>query len=308
MNKQRLLIKSALLCGCLLLFAGAQAQTDADALMMGKNVFCSGLMYQRSSWDHYWEGTFKRDNANLGTVTTQMVGAMGNYGVSKKLNLLFNLPYVKTAASAGQLHGMQGIQDLSLWVKWQPLQLKLGKSTFSVFALGGYSLPVSAYTPDFLPLSIGLGSKTASVRGLVDYQMAHWTVTGSATYNRRSNVTLDREAYYTTEMHYTRDVQMPDAAQYQLRTGYRSNRLVAEAILSRWETLGGFDITKNNMPFPSNNMDMTTAGLHLKYIFKNPKNLEIIGGAAHTLAGRNVGQSTSWYGGFFYILDFNKKH
>src|SRR3954468_3996214 len=113
MNKQLSVIKLAVLCGCMLLFSRAMAQTDADAIMMSKGLFCAGFQYERSTWDHYWEGTYKRDNANLGTVTTQMLGVMGNYGVSKKLNLLVNVPYVQTKASAGQMHGMQGIQDLS---------------------------------------------------------------------------------------------------------------------------------------------------------------------------------------------------
>lgn len=308
MNKQPLL-KLAALCCCMLLFSTLKAQTDADAIMMSKKLFCVGFQYERSSWHHYWEGTFKRGNANLGTVTTQMLGVMGSYGVSKKLNLLFSLPYVQTKASAGQMHGMEGIQDLSLWLKWRPIQQKIGNGKLSLFALGGYSLPASNYVADFLPMAIGMHSKTASLRGLADYEWRHWTVTGSAAYHRRSNITIDRDAYYTTEMHYTNEVKMPNAAQYQLRAGYRSNTLVAEAIVNRWETLGGFDITKNNMPFPSNNMDMTTAGVYAKYSFKHPKNLEVFGGFNYTLAGRNVGQSTSWYGGIFYIFDFNKnKH
>lgn len=305
MYKQPLL-KLAALGGCVLLFTGAIAQTDADGIMMYKNNFCSGIVYQKSSWNHYWEGTYKRDNANLGTVSTQMLGIMGNYGLSNKLNLLFNLPYVKTKASAGQMHGLKGIQDLSLWVKWLPVQQALGKGTFSIFALGGYTTPASNYVADYLPMAIGLHSKTVSLRGMVDYQVGDWFATASATYNRRSNITIDRDAYYTTEMHYSRDVKMPDATQYQLRAGYRSHRLIAEAVATRWETLGGFDITKNNMPFPSNNMDMTTAGVNLKYEFKQVNGLSVIGGGNYTLAGRNVGQSTSYYGGIFYVINFNK--
>ncbi|HVX25207.1 MAG TPA: hypothetical protein VHB70_02610, partial [Parafilimonas sp.] len=46
----------------------ANAQTDIDAIMMAKNNFCVGGTYSHSSWDHYWEGTMKRDNQNIGTV------------------------------------------------------------------------------------------------------------------------------------------------------------------------------------------------------------------------------------------------
>lgn len=306
MKKRRFFYKPLLFLCSGLFFLQATAQTDADAIMMFKNNFCSGLVYQKSTWKNYWEGTYERSNANLGTVTTQMLSVMGNYGVTNKLNVLFNLPYVKTKTSAGQLHGMSGVQDLSLWVKWKPLETALGKGTFSAFAIGGYSVPASAYVADFLPAAIGLRSKTLSLRGLVDYQVGDWFATASATYHRRSNISIDRPAYYTTEMHYTHEVAMPDAAQGMLRAGYRSSRLIAEAVLTNWTTLGGFDITKNNMPFPSNKMNSTTAGVGGKYELKKVKGLSLIGGGNYTLQGRNVGRATSVYGGIFYAVNFSK--
>ena len=122
------------------------AQTDIDALMMSKNNFCVGPMYTYSSWKEYWEGTFKRDNANLGTVSSQMFSVMGNYGITDKINVLFGLPYVKTKASQGTLHGQEGAQDLSLWVKWMPIEKKLNKnSVFFFFFLGRISTPASNY-------------------------------------------------------------------------------------------------------------------------------------------------------------------
>ena len=87
MRKTILLLKGTALC-CLLNIS-VHAQTDIDGIMMSKNNFCTGLLYGYSSWKNYWEGTYKRDNANLGTVSTQMLGVMGNYGITNKLNLLF---------------------------------------------------------------------------------------------------------------------------------------------------------------------------------------------------------------------------
>ncbi len=283
-----------------------KAQTDADAIMMTKNNFCVGGMYNYSSWKNYWEGTNRRDNANLGTVSTQMLGVMGNYGVTNKLNVLFALPYIKTKATGGQLHGMKDLQDFSLWLKYMPVETSVGKGTLSLYTIGGVSFPVADYNPDFLPLAIGLHSKNLSLRGMVDYQVGDWFATASATYVARSNTKIYRSSYYTTEMHYTNEVKMPDAAQYNLRAGYRSDRWIAEALLSNWTTLGGFDITKNNMPFPSNKMNMTSTGINIKYNLKSIAGLSLIGGANFTLAGRNVGQATGYNGGVFYILDFTK--
>lgn len=283
------------------------AQTEVDAIMMSKNNFCFGAVYQYSGWDEYWEGDFKRENLNLGTVTTKSLGIMGNYGISDKLNVLFNLPYIKTNASAGTMDGQEGIQDLSLTVKYMPLEKTIGKATYSLYALAGFSTPLSNYTADYLPLSIGLESKTASLRLMGDYQRGHFFTTFSGAYVKRSNIFIDRDSYYTTEMHYTNEVDMPDAISVNARIGYRSDRLIAEFIIDNWVTqAGGFDITSNNMPFPSNTMNALKYGLGAKYTFKKIPELSLVGGYNYVAEGRNVGQSNSFFGGAFYVINFNK--
>ena len=283
------------------------SQTDIDAIMMSKNNFCTGFMYTHNSWDHYWEGTFKRNNQNLGTVSSQMVGIMGNYGLKDNLNLLFALPYVSTKASMGTLAGQKGLQDLSLTVKWMPIEKKWGKGDFSLYTLGTLSTPTNHYVADYLPLSIGMGSTTAQFRLMLDYQIKNFFVTASGAYTLRNRVTIDRPSYYTTEMHNTNKVDLPNTANYNLRTGYRSHAWIAEAVLDISCTQGGFDMTKNNMPFLSNQMNMTRAGANVKYTFSSIEGLSLIGNAMFTLAGRNVGQTSSVSAGVFYIFDFNKK-
>ncbi len=285
----------------------SQAQTDIDAIMMEENQLCIGPMYSHSSWKNYWESTMKRDNQNLGTVSTKMFSVMGAYGISSKLNLLFNVPYIKTNASAGTLHGMEGLQDLSFFIKYMPVEKQLGPGTFSVYAIGGASFPLTNYVADFMPLSIGVHSKTASARLMLDYQVNHLFFTGSATYTLRDNIKIDRTAYYTTETHLTNEVEMPNANNLNFRGGYRSSKLIAEAVVNKSTTLGGFDITRNNMPFPSNKMDATVVGVNVKYVLTPDHNLSLVGGGNTTVAGRNVGQATTWYGSVFYILDFTHK-
>jgi hypothetical protein len=283
----------------------ANAQTEEDAIMMAKKNFCVGGMYGYGSWDHYWEGTLKRNNQNIGTVSSQMIGFMGTYGITSKLNVIANLPYVTTHATAGTLHGQKGLQDLSLWVKWLPIEKDLGAGTISVYTLGGLSFPTTNYIADFLPLSIGMHSTNLTGRLMADYQLHRFFVTASGSYIYRRNIKIDRTSYYTTEQHNTNEVKMPDMAMEQLRTGYRSNYLIAEAIVTNMTTLGGFDIRRNDMPFPSNKMNSTHVGVNVKYTLKAVPGLSLIGGGSYTVAGRNVGQSTMYNGGVFYVLDFN---
>ncbi len=288
-------------------YSTAKSQTDIDAIMMSKNNFCTGIMYGQNSWKNYWEGTFKRDNQNLGTVSSQMIGVMGNYGLKDNLNLLFALPYISTKASQGTMSGFNGLQDLTLTIKWMPIEKTLGKGDFSLYALGAVSTPTSDYVADYLPLSIGLRSKTASLRLMVDYQVKNLFVTGSAAYIMRDKVTIDRTAYYTTEMVYSNQVAMPNMANFNLRAGYRSSTWIAEAVADITQTNGGFDISKNNMPFLSNRMNATRIGANIKYTMSAIEGLSFIGNGMFTTAGRNVGQTTSISAGIFYILDFTKK-
>jgi hypothetical protein len=300
-------IKLKLVLAILLFPTLSFAQTEMDAIMMNKNQFCNGFVYDHSSWDHYWEGTFNRDNKNIGTVTSQMVMFMSNYGITNNLNIMASAPYVWTKASAGTLHGMKGVQDISLFLKWRPITKSFGKNKISVFGIGGFSTPLTNYAIDYLPMSIGLGSTNLTARAMVDYNRHRFTITGSAAYIWRSNVKLDRDSYYDTHLHLTNEVKMPDASYFQLRTGYRGKYLIAEALLTNWTTLGGFDITKNNMPFPSNKMNATMVGGAVKYTLKSFTNLSFVGGANYTVAGRNMGQATSYNAGIFYLVQLGKK-
>lgn len=300
-------LKKYVLWLLLLIPPAAFAQTEVDGIMMKKKNLCTGFQYTYSSWDHYWEGTFKRDNENLGTVSTQMFAWMGAYGITDKLNVIFGIPYVKTKASMGTLHGMKGFQDLSLTLKWKALETAVGMGKLSLFAAGGVSFPVSDYVADFQPVSIGVRSKTLTLRGIADYEIKKFFVTGSAAYVYRSNIEIDRQSYYDTELRNTNEVEMPNATTFHVRAGYRGKLIGAEAVFNNFTCIDGFDITKNNFPFPSNKMNTTTVGIALKC---NPNALPglSIGASGHyVVAGRNVGQATTFNGSLMYVFDFNRK-
>lgn len=288
----------------MLTFQNIQAQTEQDGIMMAKENWCTGFVYNYSSWNNYWEGTFKRSNANLGTVSTQSLAFMGAYGITGKLNVLYSLPYVHTHASAGTLHDMEGLQDASIWLKWQVWQKKVQQQKYAVYVTGGYSFPTTNYQADFLPLAIGLRSKTASIRLIMDYQKKNVFVTATAAYANRQNIYIDRFAYYTTEMHYTNEVAMPDVMNAALRFGYRKKEDFAEIAIVNNTTLGGFDMRKNDMPFPSNKMNFTTVGIDGKYAIPHFHRISITGGISYVVAGRNVGQATTASIGIFKVFDF----
>jgi hypothetical protein len=292
----------------LLFCAKAFAQTDNDALMMQKNFFCVGLTYNSNSWTNYYEGTLKRDNQNFGRVSTTSIMPMGNYGITDKLNVIIGLPYVVTKASAGQYAGQRGLQDAAVNIKYLALEKEFKNNlSLKVFGIASASAPVGNYTPDLLPLSIGLKAKTAGFRAMVDAQKGNLTLTGSAMYTYRGNVTLPRNTYYTTQMHYSNKVAMPNMLNYNVRAGFRSDVWIIEGILNHNNILGGFDITRNNMPFVSNEMDATQVGLHVKYETTFLDGLSFLVDGFTTLKARNMGKASGCSFGAFYIMDFSKK-
>src|SRR6476659_1142060 len=62
-------IRTFLLVASGALPAAAQAPVHGD-MLPGRGVSV-GVVYAHDSWDEYWEGTLKRRNGNIGTITTQ---------------------------------------------------------------------------------------------------------------------------------------------------------------------------------------------------------------------------------------------
>jgi hypothetical protein len=287
----------------------SNAQTDMDGLMMAKRNLCGGIVIGHSQWNHYWEGTLYRNNENIGTFTSQMAMAMANYGVSDKFNLIASAQYIKNQNSAGTLRGQQGFQDASLTAKWEFFGKSYQYAYVSFLAFGTLTAPLTNYVADYLPLSIGMQSKTASGKLMVDIQHKRWFATASTQYTQRGNVSIDREAYYTTEMIYSNLVAMPAVLSSNIRLGYRQNaELIVEAVYDRINTLGGFDIRRNDMPFLSNNMEASRIGLNWKIPVPKINGLSWLGAATTTIAGRNMGQSHMVMTGLVYQGEFTSKN
>ena len=281
----------------------AAAQTIDYGSMMPKGTLGLGVFYAHDSWDQYWEGTLKRTNGNIGTLTTQSVTMMTGYAVTDRLGLIAALPYVWTHASQGVLHEMRGFQDLALGARFR--LLSSGPSRFGTFGASiaaVAAVPTSDYTPDFYPLSIGTAGRRAAGHFTLDFRSnSAWFANASASYMWCSSVRLNRSSYYTDgQLYLTNEVVMPNVLNYTLNAGVELGRLRIPVSLVQQRTLGGGDIRRQDMPFVSNRMDFVKLGGGLMYGL--PRNLSVSIGAARVLSGRNVGQSTTFTSGLAYAL------
>ncbi len=273
------------------------AQMAHDAIYMPKNTICFAATATQSQWNEYWEGALLRDNLNMGTHTTQMYGFMAAAGITNNLNVIVGLPYIKTKTSAGNLIGQSGIQDASAWLKYKFFD----KKGFSFHAIVGALVPVGNYVPDFLPMSIGLQSKTATARILARYHHksgVYLQCHSSFTY--RGLVKIDRDGYQANSKIYnTNLVEIPNTTDNRLAIGYFKNAIQIEGFAEQNNCVTGDNIRRNDMPFPSNNMQSTMVGAYAKF---QPKNLGINVRYGQCFKGLNMGKATVLSVGILYQI------
>jgi len=291
--------------GLMCVTSSLYAQMPHDVIYMPKSTACIAVSYSNSSWKEYWENTLKRENLNMGIHTTQSIMPMVAVGFTDKLNLIIAVPYVSTKTSAGNLMGQKGIQDLSGWLKYQLVKKDIGISLHGV--IGG-SIPVGNYVPDFLPMSIGLKAKTVTSRLIANYtHKSGMYLTAHTGYIVRSKIKVDRDAYQADNRVYnTNEVSVPNATDVAARLGYIKDggRIQAEFFAEHFTCVGGDNIRRNDMPFPTNNMTFTSVGFYGKY---QPKNIGFNVRIAKVVDGLNVGQSMGFSVGLLYQLNYIKK-
>jgi hypothetical protein len=282
---------------CLVGLTELRAQMPHDAIYMNKNLACGALVYGTNHWTDYWENTLKRDNPNIGLLTTQSVTAMMAYGIKRDLNIIAMIPYIKTEASQGNLMGQQGFQDASVFVKVKSKSYK-GITAHSVV---GFSTPVTNYVPDFMPMSIGLGSSSLIARGILSYSLPkNLYLTSSLTYHARSKVKTDRDSFLGGgKLYNTNQVPVPDAFDAAFRFGYLKKDNQVEIFAEHFSCTRGDDILRNNMPFLTNDMTMTSVGVYGKY---QPKSIGVNARVAYVVDGQNVGQSMTLSVGLLYLF------
>jgi hypothetical protein len=284
--------------------AAASAQTMDDALMLPAHQLRVTMDVGRDSWSQYWEGSLKRSNDNLGTLTTQSTMLGVSYGLTSRIDLFATMPYISTSASQGVLSGMKGRQDFTAGLKVSLLETALTqRGRLRVTAFAGGSVPTSRYTPDFQPLSIGLGSRRALFRGAMHYKDRSGLFADlSAGYQWRSNVTLDRPAYYTNgQLVLSDQVAMPSVTDWISSIGFQNSWLCLPISVVQQRTLGGGDIRRQDMPFVSNRMDFTKVQAMAMITLPGQRFILNLG-ASQTVQGRNVGQSSMVMGGVTYVI------
>lgn len=281
-------------------------QTPTDAVMMKQRQSCLAVIYDRGSWDHYWEGTYLRTNANVGTLNRRMILPMIAIGLHDKLNLIVSLPHVKTESSAeagGRMQGASGLQDIGLNLKAEALKKEIGKGKLSLLGNVGFSTPMTNYLSDYLPYSIGSGAPEFSLRGIAQYKLNNgFYVQTSLAQLWRGVTEIERDYYYNNGSYYTNKMDVPNAWNFNGALGVwlLKDGLKLEATYMSSICTSGDDIRKYNAGQPTNKVEVGQVGFNTQFYIKKIKGLGVLAYYTKMISGRNMGEFTNVGGGVTY--------
>jgi hypothetical protein len=207
------------------------------------------------------------------------------------------------------LAGQQGFQDFTLAGKYRLASLPIkSAATAHIFIVPFWSVPLTNYSPDLLPLSIGTHSDRIGIRSTVYIQSKKgWYVNATGAYTWRGLVNLDRPYYFTNNQFFlTNQVDMPPVVDYSISPGFLNKHVMTQFTFSKLITQGGAtsgDIRRQDLPFVSNRLDATRVGgmamVPLPWL-----KLTVRVEYSYVIDGRNVGQSSTFTTGLFQTIHF----
>jgi hypothetical protein len=276
------------------------AQTPSDAIMMKKRELCFAAIYEHGSWDHYWEGTYLRNNETVSTLKRNTVLPMVAIGLIDKVNLIVSVPYVQTKSrepNGGKFEGAKGFQDLSLALKGEVINKQIGPGKLAFLTTLGYSTPITNYLSDYRPYSIGFGANEVSLRGILQYKWDKGLyVRTSAAHLWRGQTKAERDYYYNNGSYYTAWMDVPNAWTYDGVVGIwmLENSLRIEANYTGLKSTSGDDIRSYNAPQPTNKVNVDQVGFFTQYYLKKVKGLGVLGYYSQVVNGRNTGKFSTF--------------
>jgi len=280
----------------LLLSSAVNGQTPWDAIFMEKRELCTAVIYDRATFDQYWEGETLITNQNIGTFKRTSVMGMAAYGITDRINFIAMAPYMQTSSSGGQLAGVSGFQDLTLALKGRFFNLSTGAGDLSVIGLAGFSTPISNYLSDYMPYSLGLGCSEFNMRLTSEFTTpSGFYARGSIAYHLRGYTEIERDFYYNNGPVYSNLMNVPNAINIHGALGFLTmeGRLRLEFTYTGIKCLSGDDIRRWNRPQPTNKMMFDQIGGFAQYYFPKWSQFSLVAYVNTMVAGRNMGKFTN---------------
>lgn len=280
----------------MLLCFSTEAQSPLSGFMNGKG---NGAIAVSQSVEKYDEVLLVPNDAKgvpvFEEVELNSTSIYASYGISDRLDVVMGLPYIKTTGNASEAvlnrlgfeNTRSGIQDLSLFVKYNPFNIQMGESNLNFLIGAGVRTPLGDYKVDEgLQSILAIGNRATSLNGLAIAQL-----------RTPSGIFLTTQAGYSL-----RNNEVPNALLGEIKLGYAGSRIYADVWYAGQVSNGGVNILGEGFVgfFPATDVTYTRAGASVYVPIVG--GFGISGGINQYLTGRNIGKSTGYFGSL--VLNF----
>lgn len=290
MQTNRLLSAVALFCLPIL----ALTQSPVSGFMNGKGHGAFAKSFTAEQYDKVFlvpndaEGVPVFNEVNVNSISLY-----ASYGITDRLDVVFGLPYINVKGNANETvlrelgfeNERSGIQDASLFLKYNPYSLDAGMGTLDFIVAAGLKTPLGNYKVDEgLQSIIAIGNRATSVNGMAIAQFR--TSSGF---------------FAATQIGYSlRSGEVPNALVGEIKAGYGNRYFYVDAWYAGQVSDGGVNILGEGFTgfFPATDVTYTRAGLSV-YV-PVAIGFGVSAGATKYLTGRNIGAATGFSGGIVF--------
>lgn len=262
--------------------------------MNGKGKGTVALSYTAESYDQVFLVPTEVEGVPVfNEVDVNSISLFATYGISDRVDVVASLPYISATGNASQgildelgfENERDGLQDLSVFVRYNPLSLDLGENRLNFMLGGGISTPLGGYAVDEgLQSIIAIGNRATTFNGVAMAQFK----TGSG-------------LFLTTQAGYSlRSSDVPDAVTGEIRAGYAATKFYIDAWYGGQISTEGTNILGEGFTgfFPATDVSFSRAGVTV--FAPLPGGFGVSVSASRFLDGRNVGQATGISGAVTY--------
>ncbi len=272
----------------------SQAQSPVSSFMSGKGNGAIALSFTAEQYDNvFLVPTDVEGVPVFNEVDVNSVSLYGSYGISDRLDVVASLPYISAKGNASQAvldelgyeNTRDGVQDLSVFLKYNPFNAKIGSSELRFIVAAGLKTPLGNYKVDEgLQSIIAIGNRATSFNGLAIAQ-----------FRTQSGIFLGTQAGYSF-----RNGEVPNALLGEIKAGYSNSHIYVDAWYAGQVSDGGVNILGEGFVgfFPATDVSYTRAGITVYVPIAG--GFGISAGASKFLTGRNVGESTGFSGSVVY--------
>ena len=277
---------------CFSLFANAQSPVSGFMSPKGKGAVAISVTSEKYS-TVLLHPTVSDAVPVFGSVQVSSQSLFGTYGISDKLNVVVGLPYITakgnasdaTLSALGFQNERKGVQDGSLYLKYNPYTLEMGENKINFIVAAGIKSPLGSYRVDEgLQSILAIGNRATNITGLAIAQ-----------FRSKSGFFVSTQAGYSY-----RTGVVPKAVIGEVKAGYGAAHFYIDAWYAGQISQSGVNILGEGFKgvFPETDVSYNRVGANI--FVPIVKGFGISGAVSQYISGRNVGKSTGFSGSLIY--------